>query len=94
MTITIVTTNTAKVLTILPQYTKNRTIKKHITCTSDIFRVEFVNGLQVLLLTLNGLKNSNIQIQSLILDKDIPKDIIDKEIMPKYIGRKDDVKWI
>ena len=91
---TIITENILKVITILPKYTKKRTIKRHIVCSSDIFEVELTDGLQITLLTLKGLKNSNIQIQNLILDKDIPQDIIDKEIMPKFIGRKDSIEWV
>lgn len=91
---TIITENLLKTVMTLPEYTKKRTIKRHIVCTSDIFEVEFTDGLQITLLTLKGLKNSNIQIQNLILDKDIPQDIIDKEIAPKFIGRKEDIEWI
>lgn len=80
---TIITDNLGKTLTILPKYSKTRTIKRHNLCTTDIFDVEYTDGLRILLLTLKGLKYSNIQIQRLILDKDIPQDIIDKEIMPK-----------
>lgn len=94
MTKTIITQNLLKVVTTLPKYTKKRIIKRHIACTSDIIEVEFTDGLQITLLTLKGLKNSNIQIQNLILYKDIPQDIIDKEIMPKFIGRKEDIEWI
>lgn len=91
---TIITENLLKIVTTLPKYTKKRTIKKHIVCTSDIFEVEFTDGLQITLFTLKGLKNSNIQIQNLILDKDIPQDITDREVMPKFIGRKDSIEWI
>lgn len=78
----------------MPTYTKPRKIKKHIVCTTDIFQVEFTDGLQITLLTLKGLKNSNIQIQNLVLDKDIPEDVVKQEIIPKFIGRKENIEWI
>lgn len=94
MTTVIITDNIQKVLAILPKYTKGRTIGKQHVCTNDIVDIEFVDGIRIMIFTLIGLKNSNIQIKNLILDKDIPQDIINKEIMPKYISRKEDIKWI
>lgn len=94
MTTVIITDNIQKVLAILPKYTKGRTISKQHVCTNDIVDIEFVDGIRIMIFTLIGLKNSNIQIKNLILDKDIPQDIINKEIMPKYISRKEDIKWI
>lgn len=90
----IITDNTQKILSILPKYTKKRTIKKHHVCTNDIVDIEFCDNFRVIILTMKGLKSSNIQIKNLILDKDIPQDIIDKEVMPKYIGKKEEIKRI
>lgn len=94
MTKVIITGNTQKVLTILPQYSKKRTIKKHHICINDIVDIEFTDGLRLMFLTLDGLIKSNIQILNLVLDKDISQETIDKKIMPKYIGKKENIKWI
>lgn len=90
----LITPNLSKILKNCPKYTKRKTISNHYPSNHSSCHVKFSDGNEFICIDPADMKFHNMQFTKLVLDKNIPQEVIDKEIMPKYIGRKDNIKWI
>lgn len=90
----IVSSNLNKILMLIPIFVKNKKIIRHFVNSNEFWHVEIENGTHVICTSLKKLKNMNIQITDIWIDRDISQEVINKEIMKKYIGRNENIVWI
>ncbi len=90
----LITNSLPKVLKTLPKFCKNQKIAKHIIGNFCYVNFQYDNGTTFISLPTCWLNRNNIQFTELWLDKNIPAEVLEKEICPKYIGRKSDINWI
>lgn len=90
----IISSDLNKILTLIPILIKNNKIIRHYINNNDFWHVELENGDHLICTPPEKLKIINIQITKLWIDKSVTQEVINKEIMLKYIGKKEDIMWI
>lgn len=86
--------NLNKILRMLiPFYKTKKIIKNYIGGQAHI-HLKYEDNSEFLCIPLNAIKKYNIQISKLWIDKDLDIETINQQVLPKYVGRKEDITWI
>ena len=78
---------------IIPHYKRQKTIRHYVGGKSHL-HIKYEDGTEFVCIPSQAIKNYNIQISKLWIDKEIDSDTIKKQILPKYIGKQEDIIWI
>lgn len=89
----IVSSNLNKYLPLIASIMKNKKTIQHFVNNNGIWHIEIENDVHIICASPEKIKNINIMISNLWLDTDISMEI-NKEIMKKYIGKKEKIIWI
>lgn len=90
----IISADLNKILPIISTLTKNVKITRHHINSNEFWHVELENEDHFVCTPPEKLKNMNIQIDDLWIDKNIPQETINRLIANKYIGKKENIIWI
>lgn len=80
-----------KIIPFITNYTNKNKTKHHYINSNGYWHTESENGEHLICASPEKLKSINIQFSKIWIDKNIPKDVIDKIIPNKYIGKKEDI---
>lgn len=92
--IALITPNLRKYLQNVQIYKSSKKIVCNYITNNAYYHIRYDNGDEFICIEPDQLKFYNMQITKLILDRNIDEDFIKTKIMPKYIGRKEDIVWI
>lgn len=79
--------------TLIPHYKAKKIIKNYIEGQANI-HLKYEDDSEFLCVPLDTIKKYNIQISKLWTDKDLDIRAVNQQVLPKYIGRKEDIIWI
>ena len=80
-----------KIIPFIAAYSNKNKTKRHYINSNGFWHMESENGEHLICVSPEKLKSINIKFSKLWIDKNIPKDVIDKIILNKYIGKKEDI---
>lgn len=78
---------------LIPHYRAKKIVKNCIDGQAHL-HLKYEDGSEFICIPLKAIKKYNIQISKLWIDRDLDVEAVNQQVLPKYIGRKQDIIWV